>query len=153
VHWLRCASVRYSVTPNCFSGDELSQSNAVWLNRYTLNIEKNCVRKNALQKRKLPSSSSSSSVSPLCRVSTLIFLRQIMSVEKTVLQLFWCYDSWCAYRWFLRWVHCISTLVIIIIVIIRIEGCELWWHASPYDKVLFLYIQSYINLLCPTKVI
>ena len=36
----------------------------------------------------LLSSSSSSSVSPLCRVSTLIFLRQTMSLGNTVLQLF-----------------------------------------------------------------
>jgi len=34
------------------------------------------------------SSSSSSSVSPLCRVSTLVFLRQTMSLGNTVLQLF-----------------------------------------------------------------
>jgi len=30
------------------------------------------------------------SVSPLCRVSTLIFLRQTMSLGNIVLQLFWC---------------------------------------------------------------
>jgi len=34
--------------------------------------------------------SSSSSVFPLCRVSTLIFLRQTMSLGNNVLQLFWC---------------------------------------------------------------
>ena len=39
-----------------------------------------------------------SSVSPLCRVSTLIFLRQSMSLGNTVLQLFWCNYSWCVYR-------------------------------------------------------
>jgi hypothetical protein len=33
-----------------------------------------------------------------CRVSTLIFLRQTMSVGNTVLQLFWCNYSWCSYR-------------------------------------------------------
>jgi hypothetical protein len=38
------------------------------------------------------------SVSPLCRVSTLIFLRQTMSLRNTVLQLFWCNYSWCVYR-------------------------------------------------------
>jgi hypothetical protein len=36
----------------------------------------------------LSSSSSSSLVSPLCRVTTLIFLRQTMSLGNTVLQLF-----------------------------------------------------------------
>ena len=36
----------------------------------------------------LSSSTSSSSVSPLCRVSTLIFLRQTMSLGNTVLELF-----------------------------------------------------------------
>jgi hypothetical protein len=36
--------------------------------------------------------------SPLCKVSTLIFLRQTMSLGNTVLQLFWCYYSWCVYR-------------------------------------------------------
>jgi hypothetical protein len=36
----------------------------------------------------LLSSSSSSSVSPLCRVFTLTFLRQTMSLGNTVLQLF-----------------------------------------------------------------
>jgi len=35
-------------------------------------------------------SSLSSSVSPLCRVSTHIFLRQTISLGNTVLQLFWC---------------------------------------------------------------
>ena len=35
-----------------------------------------------------------SSSSPLCRVFILIFLRQIMSLGKTVLQLFCCYYSW-----------------------------------------------------------
>ena len=44
-----------------------------------------------------PSLLSSSSVSPLCRVSTLIFLRQTMSLGNTVLQLFWCNYSWCVY--------------------------------------------------------
>ena len=44
------------------------------------------------------SSSSSSSISSLCRVSTLIFLRQTMSLGNTVLQLFWCYYSWCSYH-------------------------------------------------------
>jgi len=39
-----------------------------------------------------------SSVSPLCRVSTLIFLRQTMSLANIVLQLFWCNYSWCSYR-------------------------------------------------------
>jgi hypothetical protein len=39
-----------------------------------------------------------SSVSPLCRVSTLIFLRQTISLGNTVLQLFWCNYSWCVYR-------------------------------------------------------
>ena len=39
-----------------------------------------------------------SSVSPLCRVSTLIFLRQTMSLGNTELRLFWCYYSWCSYR-------------------------------------------------------
>jgi hypothetical protein len=34
--------------------------------------------------------SSLSAVSPLCRVPTLIFLRQTMSLGNTVLQLFWC---------------------------------------------------------------
>jgi hypothetical protein len=43
-------------------------------------------------------SSSSSSVSPLCTVSTLIFLRQTMSLGNTVLQLFWFNYSWCSYR-------------------------------------------------------
>jgi hypothetical protein len=56
--------------------------------------------------------SSSSSVSPLCKVFTLIFLRQTMSLGSTVLQLFWCYYSWCSYRYFLRWLHCISTLAL-----------------------------------------
>jgi hypothetical protein len=37
---------------------------------------------------KLFLSSSSSSVSPLCRVSTVIFLRQTMSLGNIVLQLF-----------------------------------------------------------------
>ena len=39
-----------------------------------------------------------SSMSPLCRVSTLIFLRKTMSLGNTVLQLFWCNYSWCVYR-------------------------------------------------------
>ena len=39
-----------------------------------------------------------SSVSPLCRVSTLIFLRQTMSLGNIVLQLFLCNYSWCVYR-------------------------------------------------------
>jgi hypothetical protein len=39
-----------------------------------------------------------SSTSQLCRVFTLIFLRQTMSLGNTVLQLFWCYYSWCADR-------------------------------------------------------
>ena len=39
-----------------------------------------------------------SSSSPLCRVFTLIFLRQTMSLGNTVLQLFCCYYSWCLYR-------------------------------------------------------
>jgi hypothetical protein len=39
-----------------------------------------------------------SSVSPLCRISTLTFLRQTMSLGKSVLQLFWCNYSWCVYR-------------------------------------------------------
>jgi hypothetical protein len=39
-----------------------------------------------------------SSVSPLCKVSTLIFLRQTMSLGNTVLQLFWCNYSWCVNR-------------------------------------------------------
>jgi len=38
-----------------------------------------------------------SPVSPLCRVSTLIYLRQTMSLGNTVLQLFWCNYSWCVY--------------------------------------------------------
>jgi hypothetical protein len=42
-------------------------------------------------------SSSSSLVSPLCRVSTLILLRQTMSLGNTVLQLLWCNCSWCVY--------------------------------------------------------
>jgi len=46
----------------------------------------------------LPSSSSLSSSYPLCRVFILIFLRQIMSLGNTVLQLFCCYYSWCLYR-------------------------------------------------------
>ena len=46
----------------------------------------------------LSSSSSSSSSSPLCRVFTLIFLRQTMSLGNRVLQLFCCYYSWCFYR-------------------------------------------------------
>ena len=37
------------------------------------------------------------SVSPLCRVSTLIFLRKTMSLGNTVLQLFLCNYSWCVY--------------------------------------------------------
>ena len=41
---------------------------------------------------------SSSSLSPLCRVFILIFLRQTMSLGNTVLQLFCCYYSWCLYR-------------------------------------------------------
>ena len=45
----------------------------------------------------LASSPSSSSVSPSCRISTLIFLRQTMSLGNTVLQLFWCNYSWCVY--------------------------------------------------------
>jgi len=53
-----------------------------------------------------------SSVSPLCRVSTLIFLRRTMSLGNTVLQLFWCNYSWCIYCQFLRWLHCISTLAL-----------------------------------------
>jgi uncharacterized protein with PQ loop repeat len=39
-----------------------------------------------------------SSVSLLCSVSTLILLRQTMSLGNTVLQLFWCNYSWCVYR-------------------------------------------------------
>jgi len=39
-----------------------------------------------------------SSVSPLCRVSTLIFPRKNMSLRNTVLQLLRCYYSWCVYR-------------------------------------------------------
>ena len=42
--------------------------------------------------------SSLSSVSPLCRVSTLIFLRQTISLGNIALQLFWCYYSWSSYR-------------------------------------------------------
>jgi len=38
---------------------------------------------------------SSSLSSPLYRVFILIFLRQTMSLENTVLQLFCCYYSWC----------------------------------------------------------
>ena len=38
-----------------------------------------------------------SSVSPLCRVSTLIFLRPTMSLGNTVLQLFWYNYSCCVY--------------------------------------------------------
>jgi len=34
-----------------------------------------------------------SPISPLCRVSTLIFLRQTVSLGNTVMQLFWCYYS------------------------------------------------------------
>ena len=39
--------------------------------------------------------SSSSSSSPLCRVFIFIFLRETMSLGNTVLQLFFCYYSWC----------------------------------------------------------
>jgi hypothetical protein len=39
-----------------------------------------------------------SPVSRLRRVSTLIFLRQTMSLGNTVLQLLWCNYSWCVYR-------------------------------------------------------
>jgi len=56
------------------------------------------VRMQRFQYSLLLLSSSSSSVSPLCRVSTLIFLRRTMSLGNTVLQLFWCYYSWCSYR-------------------------------------------------------
>jgi hypothetical protein len=35
-----------------------------------------------------------------------------LSLGNIVLQLFWCYYSWCSYRWFLRWLHCISTLAL-----------------------------------------
>ena len=51
------------------------------------------------------SSYSSSSISPLCRVSTRIFLRQTMSLGNTVLQLQWCYYSWCADRQLPRRLH------------------------------------------------
>ena len=43
---------------------------------------------------------SSSSSSPLCRVFILIFLRQVISLGNTVLQLFCCFYSWCLYRLF-----------------------------------------------------
>jgi len=43
-------------------------------------------------------SSSSSSSSPLCRAFIRIFLRQTMSLGNTVLQLFYCYYSWCLDR-------------------------------------------------------
>jgi len=39
-----------------------------------------------------------SSVSPIRRVYTLLFLRQTMSLGNTVLQLFCCYYSWYVYR-------------------------------------------------------
>ena len=42
--------------------------------------------------------SSSSSSFLLCRVFILTYLRQIMSLGNTVLQLFCCYYSWCLYR-------------------------------------------------------
>ena len=48
----------------------------------------------------------SSSSSPLCRVFVLIFLRQTMSLGNAVLQLFWCYYSWCLYRYFQCWIYC-----------------------------------------------
>ena len=46
----------------------------------------------------LSSSSSSSSWSPLCRVFTLIFRRQTMSLGNAVLQPFCCSYSWCICR-------------------------------------------------------
>ena len=45
----------------------------------------------------------SSSSSPLCRVLT--FLRQIMSLGNTVLQLFCCFYLWCLYRYLQCWLH------------------------------------------------
>jgi hypothetical protein len=63
-----------------------------------------------------------SSVFPLCRVSTLIFLRQTMSLENTVLHLFWCNFSWCVYRLFLRWLHCISKLALLEVCV----QCLIW---------------------------
>jgi hypothetical protein len=44
---------------------------------------------------------SSSSLSPLCRVFIHIFLRQTMSLRKTMLQLFCRYCLWCPYHEFL----------------------------------------------------
>ena len=57
-------------------------------------LHKGDTEDNLLLLLSLPSLSSSS-VPPLCRVSTLIFLRQTMSLGNTVLQLFWCNYSWC----------------------------------------------------------
>ena len=58
------------------------------------------------------SSSSSSSSSPLCRVFALLFLRQTMPLENTVLQPFCCYYSCCLYCYFQCWIYCTLTLVL-----------------------------------------
>jgi hypothetical protein len=56
-----------------------------------------------------------SSILPLCTGSTLIFLRQTMSLGNTVLQLFWCNYSWCVYCYVLRF-------IIIIIIMSLVTG-------------------------------
>jgi hypothetical protein len=54
------------------------------------------------------------SVCTLCRVSTLIFLRQTMSLGNTVLQLFWCNYSWCVYCQYLFIIIIIITIIIVL---------------------------------------
>ena len=97
----------------------------------------------------LSSSSSSSSSSPLCRVFILIFLRQTMSLENTVLQLFCCYYSWCL---FIVIIIIIITIIIIIPVIPSMHGIYSYVPqtnpvSTVYSVAAGLYVQSVLHVM------
>jgi len=71
-------------------------------------------------------SSSSSSSSPLCRVSTHIFLRQTMSLRNTLLQLFCRCCLWCLYLWFLHKLFCVFMLALSEVCV----QCPIWLFSA-----------------------
>jgi len=79
-------------------------------------------------------------LSPLCRVSIHIFLRQTMSVGDTLLQLFCLCFLWRIYDQFLRWLFCSFTLALSEVCV----QCPIWLFSVAPLRHGFLVFRSRI---------
>jgi hypothetical protein len=92
-----------------------------------------------------------SSVSPLCRVSTLIFLRQTMSLGNTVLQVFWCNYSWCVYRsCCVDSIVSLRTMESLLLLLLLLFSISLVLYYGMSVTVLWTHVDAWLWQYCVT---